>query len=66
MTQEEGLNLESKGRTVFITRTGIRYHRGDADTSEKARSQGMEDAENEGYTPCKCASLQGRQRIRMI
>jgi hypothetical protein len=51
---DEGLDLEPKGGMVFITRTGIRYHRGSCRYLRKSRIPiEIGDAEGKGYTPCK-------------
>ncbi|MDD4503446.1 MAG: TadE/TadG family type IV pilus assembly protein [Clostridiaceae bacterium] len=53
-SKEEGLDLEPEGDMVFITRTGIRYHRGSCWHLRKSRipiERG--EAEEKGYTPCK-------------
>ncbi|MEA4846996.1 MAG: hypothetical protein VB106_07175, partial [Clostridiaceae bacterium] len=52
--EEEGLDLEPEGSTVFITRTGIRYHKGNCRYLRKSRIPiNIEEAEGKGYTPCK-------------
>jgi hypothetical protein len=51
---EEGLNLEPEGNIVFITRTGIRYHRGSCWHLRKSRVPiEIGEAKEKGYTPCK-------------
>ncbi len=50
----EGLALEPEGSIVYITRTGIRYHVGSCRYLRKSKLPvSMEEAEAEGYTPCK-------------
>lgn len=52
--KDEGLDLEPEGGIVFITRTGIRYHKGDCRYLRKSRIPiGAEEACQKGYTPCK-------------
>lgn len=52
--EDEGLNLEPDGYTVFITRTGIRYHQGSCRHLRKSKIPvSIEQAEEDGYTPCK-------------
>lgn len=52
--EEEGLDLEPEGNIVFITRTGIRYHRGNCWHLRKSRMPiEIGEAEGKGYTPCK-------------
>jgi hypothetical protein len=52
--EEEGLDLEPEGSTVFITRTGIRYHKGNCRYLRESRIPiNIEEAEGKGYTPCK-------------
>ena len=52
--EEEGLNLESEGSIVFITRTGIRFHEGNCRYLRKSKiPMIIEEAEESGYTPCK-------------
>jgi hypothetical protein len=51
---DEGFNLESEGRIVYITRTGIRYHEEDCRYLRKSKIPIIiEEAEGSGYTPCK-------------
>jgi len=51
---DEGLDLEPRGDTVFITRTGIRYHEGNCRYLRKSRIPiYLSEAEEKGYTPCK-------------
>ena len=51
---DEGLDLEPKGGMVFITRTGIRYHKGSCRYLRKSRIPiEIGEAEGKGYTPCK-------------
>jgi len=58
--EDEGLELEPQGTIVFITRTGIRYHRGSC--WHLRRSQipvDIGEAKDRGYTPCKvCKPLE--------
>ncbi len=52
--EEEGLNLKPEGSIVFITRTGIRYHKGSCWHLRKSRMPiEIAQAEGKGYTPCK-------------
>jgi len=52
--KDEGLDLEPEGNIVFITRTGIRYHKGSCRYLRKSRIPiDVEEACNKGYTPCK-------------
>ncbi len=52
--KDEGLDLEPQGNVVFITRTGIRYHRGSCWHLRKSRIPiDISGAEEQGYTPCK-------------
>ncbi|MHB1394033.1 MAG: hypothetical protein ACYCYE_13360 [Clostridia bacterium] len=52
--KEEGLDFEPEGSIVFITRTGIRFHRGSCWYLRKSRMPiGIGEAEGKGYTPCK-------------
>jgi len=52
--KDEGLDLEPEGSIVFITRTGIRYHKGDCRYLRKSRIPiSIEEAREKGYTPCK-------------
>ena len=52
--KDEGLNLEPEANIVFITRTGIRYHKGSCRYLRKSKIPiEIEEAEIEGYTPCK-------------
>lgn len=51
---EEGLDLEPDGSTVYITRTGIRYHEGSCWHLRRSKIPiTVEGAIAEGYTPCK-------------
>lgn len=51
---DEGFNLESEGRIVYITRTGIRYHVESCRYLRKSKIPIIiEEAEESGYTPCK-------------
>ncbi|HWR61222.1 MAG TPA: TadE/TadG family type IV pilus assembly protein [Clostridia bacterium] len=51
---EEGLDLEPAENTVFITRTGIRYHLGSCRYLRKSKLPiDLEEAKAGGYTPCK-------------
>lgn len=61
--KEEGLDLEPEGQVVFITRTGIRYHKGSCRYLRKSKIPvDMEQAEEDGYTPCKvCKPLSYNQ-----
>jgi len=57
--KEEGLELEPEGGIVFITRTGIRYHKGDCRYLRKSRIPiDLEEAKGKGYTPCKVCKPQ--------
>jgi hypothetical protein len=52
--KDEGLDLEPEGSIVFITRTGIRYHRGSCWHLRKSRIPiDVGEAYGKGYTPCK-------------
>jgi hypothetical protein len=52
--KEEGLDLEPEGNLVFITRTGIRYHKGSCWHLRKSKLPiEMGEAKAKGYTPCK-------------
>lgn len=52
--EEEGLDLEPEGNIVFITRTGIRYHRGSCWHLRKSKMPiEIGEAKGKGYTPCK-------------
>lgn len=53
-SDDEGLDLEPKGNMVFITRTGIRYHKGSCRYLRKSSIPiEIGEAEGQGYTPCK-------------
>lgn len=52
--EEEGLSLEPEGTTVFITRTGIRYHKGNCWHLRRSKLPvEIMEAKERGYTPCK-------------
>lgn len=52
--EEEGLELEADDSIIFITRTGIRYHKGSCWHLRKSRIPiDLKEAEARGYTPCK-------------
>lgn len=52
--EDEGLDLEPEESIVFITRTGIRYHKGDCRYLRKSKIPiCIEEACEKGYTPCK-------------
>lgn len=51
---EEGFDLEPAENTVFVTRTGIRYHLGSCRYLRKSKlPMDLGEAKAEGYTPCK-------------
>lgn len=53
-SEEEGLDLEPEGSMVFITRTGIRYHKGSCWHLRRSRLPiELGEAKGRGYTPCK-------------
>lgn len=53
-SEEEGLDLEPEGSIVYITRTGIRYHRGSCWYLRRSKLPvEIEEAKERGYTPCK-------------
>ena len=55
---DEGFNLESEGRIVYITRTGIRYHVESCRYLRKSKIPIIiEEAEESGYTPWVCKPL---------
>ena len=57
--KDEGLDLEPEGSIVFITRTGIRYHKGSCWYLRKSRIPiDVEEASGKGYTPCKVCKPQ--------
>ena len=57
--KDEGLDLEPEGSIVFITRTGIRYHKGSCWYLRKSRIPiDVEEAAGKGYTPCKVCKPQ--------
>lgn len=57
--EDEGLELEPEGNTVFITRTGIRYHKGSCRYLRKSRIPiDVGEAVEKGYTPCKVCKPQ--------
>lgn len=52
--EEEGFYLEPEGTIVYITRTGIRYHKGSCWHLRRSRMPvDIEDAKGRGYTPCR-------------
>ncbi len=52
--KDEGLDLGTEAEIVYITRTGIRYHRGDCRYLRKSRIPvEIGEATGRGYTPCK-------------
>jgi len=52
--KDEGLNLEPEANIVFITRTGIRYHKESCRYLRKSKIPiEIEGAKKGGYTPCK-------------
>lgn len=53
-SDDEGFDLGPEESIVFITRTGIRYHRGACRYLRKSKLPiDMGEAKAEGYTPCK-------------
>lgn len=52
--KDEGLVLEPEGSIVFITRTGIRYHKESCWHLRRSKIPiDVEEAKDKGYTPCK-------------
>lgn len=52
--EDEGLDLEPEGSIVYITRTGIRYHKESCWHLRKSKIPiDVGGAEAKGYTPCK-------------
>lgn len=59
-SEDEGLDLEPEGSTVFITRTGIRYHKGSCWHLRRSRVPvDITEAKDRGYTPCKVCKPPG-------
>jgi hypothetical protein len=52
--EDEGFDLKPEEDIVFITRTGIRYHRGSCRHLRKSKlPMDVGEAKADGYTPCK-------------
>ena len=51
---------EPTGPTVYITRTGVKYHRGSCRYLRQSKSAvSLSDARSRGYTPCKVCKPPG-------